>query len=292
MRGIILAAGKGTRLYPLTKPVSKPLLPIYDKPLIYYPMTALMGARIREILVIIPPGDESAFVNTLGDGSQWGISIQYKEQMVPRGIADAFLVGEEFIGDDDVCLALGDNIFYGPFFRAKTNGARQKVEEDGGAVIFGYYVTDPRAFGVVEFDEDGKALSIEEKPTFPKSHYIVPGLYFYDNEIVEKARNLQPSARGELEITDLNSEYLEEDKLWVSQLGREYTWFDAGNADSLYEASGSIKNAQRSGRMIGCPEYVALRNKWITPDQVKEIASGMATTSYGRYLRALAAGLD
>ena len=291
MKGIILAAGKGTRLYPLTKPVSKPLLPVYDKPMIYYPLTTLIDAKIKDVLVLVPPGEADAFVSLLGDGSQWGISIRYKEQLVPRGIADAFLVGEQFIGSDDVCLALGDNIFYGPVFRAKIAEALQNLDASGGASIFGYHVRNPWEFGVVEINNDGKAISIEEKPVQPKSNYIVPGLYFYDNSVVEKAHNLVPSRRGELEITDINLAYLKEESLWVTRLGQEYTWFDAGNADRLYEAAGSIRMAQRSGRMIGCPERSALSNGWITEEDVERIAGEMAKTSYGRYLAALAKGL-
>ena len=223
MKGIILAAGKGTRLYPITLPVCKPLLPVYDKPMIYYPLSVLMTAGIRDILIIVPPDDQEPFENLLGDGSQLGIRIQYLQQKVQRGIADAFLIGADFIGDDSVCLALGDNIFYGPGFRRKLRSA---VKQSGGATIFGYYVQDPRAFGVVEIDGKGRAISIEEKPTHPKSNYIVPGLYVYDNQVVEIAKTVEPSARGELEITAVNNTYLERKQLQVTTLGREYTWFD------------------------------------------------------------------
>ena len=289
MKGIILAAGKGTRLYPITRPVCKPLLPVYDKPMIYYPLSVLMTAGIRDILVIVPPDDMAPFVNLLGDGSRLGIHIEYLEQKVQLGIADAFRIGRDFIGDDSVCLALGDNIFYGPAFRRKL---RMAMDNHEGATIFGYYVSDPRAFGVVEFDGDGKAISIEEKPTHPKSNYIVPGLYFYDNNVVEIADKIKPSARGELEITAVNNAYLAHEMLHVVTLGDEYTWFDTGNADSLYEAAGSIRAAQRSGKMIGCLEETALRNGWITPAQMLKIAEDMEKTRYGQYLMAIAGDLD
>ena len=284
MKGIILAAGKGTRLYPITKPVCKPLLPVYDKPMIYYPLSVLMEAGIKDILVITPPDDTKPFVDLLGDGSQLGISIRYMEQKVQRGIADAFIIAKDFIGTDSVCLALGDNIFYGPFFRRKLRTAGRNEE---GAVIFGYYVADPRAFGVVEFDADGNAISIEEKPRHPKSNYIVPGLYFYDNDVVDIAAKIQPSARGELEITSVNEEYLRRGKLHVIPLGKEFSWFDAGNPDSLYEAAGQIRVAQRSGRMIGCLEEIAWHNRWIEKDQFLEIAHSMSKTNYGQYLESL-----
>lgn len=289
MKGIILAAGKGTRLYPITRPVCKPLLPVYDKPMIYYPLSVLMTAGIRDILVIVPPDDVEPFVNLLGDGSKLGIHISYKEQKVQRGIADAFLIGADFIGDDSVCLALGDNIFYGPAFRRKLRTAMKNTE---GATIFGYYVTDPRAFGVVEIDRDNKALSIEEKPTHPKSNYAVPGLYFYDNNVLEIAREIQPSARGELEITSVNNAYLAYKMLHVVTLGDEFTWFDTGNADSLYEAAGAVRAAQRSGKMIGCLEETALRNGWIDTEQLLELAKSMEKTKYGQYLTAIAGDLD
>lgn len=287
MKGIILAAGKGTRLYPITKPVCKPLLPVYDKPMIYYPLSILMSAGIREVLVITPPDDTQPFVDLLGDGSGLGMTIVYKEQKVQRGIADAFLIGEDFIGKDSVCLALGDNIFYGPAFRRKLREAVSGIK-DGGASIFGYYVADPRAFGVVEFDANGMAISIEEKPKHPKSNYIVPGLYFYDNEVVKIAKDVKPSARGELEITSVNNAYLKQQKLHVITLGSQYTWFDAGNADSLYDAAGAIRAAQRSGKMIGCLEETAYRNQWITVDKLLEYAEDMKKTNYGYYLQAIA----
>lgn len=289
MKGIILAGGAGTRLYPLTMVTSKQLLPVYDKPMIYYPLSVLMTAGIRDVLVIVPPDDMEPFVNLLGDGSQLGIRITYREQKVQRGIADAFLIGEDFIGDDSVCLALGDNIFYGPAFRRKL---RQAMAYQQGAAIFGYYVADPRAFGVVEIDRSGKALSIEEKPTNPKSNYVVPGLYFYDHNVVSIAKTVTPSARGELEITSVNNAYLDKGLLQVVTLGDEFTWFDTGNADSLYEAAGAIRAAQRSGKMIGCLEETALRNGWIDTAQLLDIAKTMEKTKYGQYLTAIAGDLD
>ena len=282
MKGIILAAGKGTRLHPITLPVCKPLLPVYDKPLIYYSMATLMQAGIRDILIIIPPDESKSFENLLGDGSKYGVNITYKEQLVQRGIADAFILGKDFISDDSVCLALGDNIFFGPNFRQKLRTAVKTLAE--GAIIFGYYVNDPRPFGVVEFDDDGKALSIEEKPSNPKSNYIVPGLYFYDNSVIDIAANIKPSARGELEITSVNNEYLNREQLHVITLGKEYSWFDAGTADSLYNAAGEIRSAQRSGKMIGCLEEIAVHNRWITLDQLEEAANSMKQTRYGQYL--------
>ena len=284
MKGIVLAGGSGTRLYPNTMVVSKQLLPVYDKPMIYYPLAVLMEAGIKDILVITPPDDTKPFIDLLGDGSHLGIKIQYLEQKVQRGIADAFIIAKDFIAGDSVCLALGDNIFYGPFFRRKLRIARNHGE---GAVIFGYYVADPRAFGVVEFDAEGKAISIEEKPRHPKSNYIVPGLYFYDPSVVDIAANIKPSARGELEITSVNEEYLKQGKLSVIPLGKEFSWFDAGNPDSLYEAAGQIRAAQRSGRMIGCLEEISWRNRWIEKEQFLELAQSMSKTNYGQYLEAL-----
>ena len=281
MKGIILAAGKGTRLYPITLPVCKPLLPIYDKPLIYYPLGTLMSAGIRDILIITQAEDRDDFARLLGDGSNLGVRISYADQPVQRGIADAFIIGMDFIGDDSVCLALGDNIFYGPGFRRKL---RQAASNKDGASIFGYYVRDPRPFGVVEFDDDGNAISIEEKPRNPKSNYIVPGLYFYDNQVVQIAQNIQPSARGELEITDVNNVYLENGKLKVVTLDEEFSWYDAGNADSLYEAAGAVKTAQRSGKYIGCVEEVAFMNRWITVDDLRALGENLKKTKYGEYL--------
>ncbi len=289
MKGIILAAGKGTRLYPITRPVCKPLLPVYDKPMIYYPLNLLMTAGIRDILVIVPPDDQEPFVSLLGDGSKYGVRISYVEQKVQRGIADAFLIGADFIGNDSVCLALGDNIFYGPGFRRKLRTAMKNTE---GATIFGYYVADPRPFGVVEFDAHGKAISIEEKPAHPKSNYIVPGLYFYDNRVVDIARQVKPSARGELEITAVNNAYLNYGMLNVVPLGDELSWFDAGNADSLYEAAGAIRAAQRSGKMLGCLEETAMGNGWISREELLALAEEMEKTRYGQYLMAVAGDLD
>ena len=245
MKGIILAAGKGTRLYPMTKPVCKPLLPVYDKPLLYYPLAVLQRANIRDVLVIVPPDDMEPFVRLLGDGSQIGMNISYIEQKVQRGIADAFIVGEDFVGEDDVCLILGDNIFYGNELEAKLAEA---MNPKTGATVFGYYVDHPEAFGVVEFDDDGKAISIEEKPQHPKSNYIVPGLYFYDNRVVEIAKHVQPSARGELEITSVNNAYLEMGELNVVKLGQEFTWLDAGTEESLLESAIAVKNIQKKTR--------------------------------------------
>lgn len=289
MKGIILAAGKGTRLYPITRPVCKPLLPVYDKPMLYYPLNVLMDAGIRDVLIIVPPDDMAPFVHLLGDGSQLGIHIQYVEQKIQRGIADAFLIGEEFIGEESVCLALGDNIFYGPGFRNKLRAAMSHTD---GASIFGYYVPDPRPFGVVEFDQNGKAISIEEKPAHPKSNYIVPGLYFYDKRVVDIAKTIQPSARGELEITSVNNAYLSYGTLNVVPLGQEFSWFDAGNADSLYRAAGAIQAAQRSGKMIACLEETAHRNGWINREQLVSLAKEMEKTRYGQYLLDIAEELE
>lgn len=284
MKGIILAAGKGTRLYPMTKPVCKPLLPVYDKPLLYYPLTVLIQAGIREILIIVPPGEEESFSSLMGDGSEIGIHIEYKVQEVPRGIADAFLVGKEFIGNDSVCLLLGDNIFYCPYFEEILQEARQNQE---GAVVFGYWVEDPRAFGVVEFDETGKAISIEEKPRQPKSNYIIPGLYFYDNQVVEIAEGLIPSDRGELEITDVNLEYLRKGKLKVIPFDKGLTWMDAGTADSLLEAAEIIKALQKSGQYVGCIEEAALKEGFVDLETVHKLGKKLAMTKYGNYLQTL-----
>lgn len=285
MKGIILAAGKGTRLYPMTRPVCKPLLPVYDKPLIYYSVSVLMEAGIRDILVIVPPGEEHVFQALLGDGSQWGISITYAVQLVPRGIADAMLVGAEFVGQDSVCLVLGDNIFYQKGFGAVL---KQAVAHNHGATVFGYYVEDPRPFGVVEFDADGKALSIEEKPQHPKSHYIIPGLYFYDNQVIDIARNLKPSARGELEITDVNLEYLRREQLKVVRLEQDFVWMDAGTADSVLEAAETVRDIQRdTGHYVGCIEKCALEAGWISAEQVHQLGTELEKTQYGQYLLSL-----
>ena len=285
MKGIILAAGKGTRLYPMTRPVCKPLLPVYDKPLIYYSVSVLMEAGIRDILVIVPPGEEHVFQALLGDGSQWGISITYAVQLVPRGIADAMLVGAEFVGQDSVCLVLGDNIFYQEGFG---DVLKQAVAHNHGATVFGYYVEDPRPFGVVEFDADGKALSIEEKPQQPKSHYIIPGLYFYDNQVIDIARNLKPSARGELEITDVNLEYLRREQLKVVRLEQDVVWLDAGTADSVLEAAETVRDIQRdTGHYVGCIEKCALEAGWISTEQVHQLGTELEKTQYGQYLLSL-----
>ena len=285
MKGIILAAGKGTRLYPMTRPVCKPLLPVYDKPLIYYSVSVLMEAGIRDILVIVPPGEEHVFQALLGDGSQWGISITYAVQLVSRGIADAMLVGAEFVGQDSVCLVLGDNIFYQKGFGAVL---KQAVAHNHGATVFGYYVEDPRPFGVVEFDADGKALSIEEKPQHPKSHYIIPGLYFYDNQVIDIARNLKPSARGELEITDVNLEYLRREQLKVVRLEQDFVWLDAGTADSVLEAAETVRDIQRdTGHYVGCIEKCALEAGWISTEQVHQLGTELEKTKYGQYLLSL-----
>ena len=285
MKGIVLAAGKGTRLYPMTKPVCKPLLPVYDKPLIYYPIAILMQAGISDILVIVPPGEIETFEALLGDGSQYGTRISFAEQPVARGIADALLIGQSFVGNDRVCLVLGDNIFYAPTLAATLKRA---AANDRGATVFGYWVEDPRPFGVVEFDKDGRAISIEEKPRYPKSNYIVPGLYFYDHQVMEIARHLKPSARGELEITEVNLEYLHRGELQVIPLEKNFTWLDAGTADSLLEAGQTIRNIQdTTGRYVGCLEELGLYEGWITEEQVHTIGSELSMTLYGKYLQCL-----
>ena len=285
MKGIVLAAGKGTRLYPMTKPVCKPLLPVYDKPLIYYPIAILMQAGISEILVIVPTNETATFTALLGDGSQYGLKISYAEQPVPRGIADALLIGQEFVGDDRVCLVLGDNIFYAPTLGATLKKA---AASPAAATVFGYYVEDPRPFGVVEFDKNGKAISIEEKPRYPKSNYIVPGLYFYDQQVMEIARALKPSARGELEITDVNLEYLSRGQLQVIPLEKNFTWLDAGTADSLLAAAQTIKEIQdTTGRYVGCLEELGFYEGWISEEQVHAIGDELEMTLYGKYLKCL-----
>ena len=285
MKGIILAAGRGTRLYPMTRPVCKPLLPVYDKPLIYYPLSVLIQAGIREVLVIVPPGEVDTFSALLGDGSQLGMDIRYTVQPVARGIADALLIGEEFVGNDRVCLVLGDNIFYAPTLATTLKRA---AANDRGSTVFGYWVEDPRPFGVVEFDRDGRAISIEEKPRYPKSNYIIPGLYFYDHQVMEIANHLKPSARGELEITDVNLEYLRRGQLQVIPLERNFTWLDAGTADSLLAAGQTIKRIQDStGRYVGCLEELALYEGWVTEEQVHKIGDELAMTLYGKYLQCL-----
>ena len=286
MKGIVLAGGKGTRLYPITRPCPKPLLPVYDKPMIYYPIATLMTAGIRDILIITPPDGAEPFIQLLGDGSALGVHFAYKEQKVQRGIADAFLVGEEFIGDDSVCLVLGDNIFDGPGFEIDLEKA---VNHPGGATVFGYCVEDPRPFGVVEIDRYGKAVSIEEKPAHPKSHYIIPGLYFYDNRVVEIAKTVQPSARGELEITSVNSAYLEMGELNVIKLGARFCWYDTGTAESMFQASEAVRDIQhKHRRMVGCLEAVAYKKGFIDRDQLIITGDSLKMTEYGRSLLRLA----
>lgn len=281
MKGMILAAGKGTRMYPMTLPVCKPLIPVYDKPLIYYPLAVLMQAGIREILIIVPPDEMYAFIKLLGDGSDLGLSITYRIQKVQRGIADAFLIGRSFIGSDEVCLILGDNILYGQHLEQSL----QRARSNQGTTVFGYHVDDPKPFGVVEFDREGKAISIEEKPARPKSHYVVPGLYFYPNSVVDIAEQIQPSARGELEITSVNSEYLRRGELNVVRLDQSFTWLDAGSAESLLTAANTIMKSQKhTGRQVACLEEIAHRMGYITREQLHEIGSSMAKTTYGEYI--------
>ncbi|WP_432618942.1 glucose-1-phosphate thymidylyltransferase RfbA [Butyricicoccus sp.] len=287
MKGIILAAGKGTRLYPMTKPVCKPLLPVYDKPLIYYSIAVLMEADIRDIMIIIPPDEEETFRKLLGDGSAFGVHITYAVQYVARGIADAFLVAEDFVAGDSACLVLGDNIFYAKDLCEKL---KQGAATQDGATVFGYYVEDPRAFGVVEFDEHGKAISLEEKPKHPKSNYIIPGLYFYDSDVLQLAKTLQPSARGELEITDLNRLYLESGKLQVIPLASDFVWMDAGTADSLLEAAQQIKQIQQdTGRYVACLEEIAYKHGYLSEEQVEQAGEKLNSTLYGQYLQCISA---
>lgn len=286
MKGIVLAGGSGTRLYPLTRVTSKQLLPVYDKPMIYYPLSVLMSAGIRDILIISTPTDTPRFEALLGDGSQFGITLSYKVQPSPDGLAQAFILGDEFIGDDTVAMVLGDNIFTGNGLRKKLRSAVKNAEEGRGATVFGYYVEDPERFGIVEFDENWRAVSIEEKPLQPKSNYCVTGLYFYDNKVVEYAKNLKPSARGELEITDLNRIYLEDGSLNVEVLGRGYTWLDTGTHESLFDAGNFIKTIeQHQHRKVGCLEDIAYNNGWIGRDQVEEAIRIMGKSQYGQYLK-------
>jgi glucose-1-phosphate thymidylyltransferase len=282
MKGIVLAGGSGTRLYPITKAISKQIVPIYDKPMIYYPLSVLMLANISEILIISTPRDLPVYKDLLGDGSQLGMSISYEVQAEPNGIAEAFIIGKEFIGNDSVALILGDNVFYGYGFSAILQGVSTLKE---GACIFGHYVNNPRAYGVVEFDEKWNVLSLEEKPVEPKSNYAVPGLYFYDNDVIKIAEALKPSARGELEITDLNREYLKLDKLKVQLLGRGFAWLDTGTHDSLLEASNFVQTVQkRQGLFIACIEEIAYHNRFITKEQLQALAEPLVKTEYGEYL--------
>ncbi|PHU40814.1 MULTISPECIES: glucose-1-phosphate thymidylyltransferase RfbA [Pseudobutyrivibrio] len=292
MKGIILAGGSGTRLYPLTKAISKQIMPIYDKPMIYYPLSTLMLAGIREVLIISTPRDLPVFEELLGDGKQLGMDIQYAVQEAPNGLAEAFIIGADFIGSDAVALVLGDNIFYGQSFSKVLLSAATRTESEPGATIFGYYVRDPREYGVVEFDENGVAISIEEKPAEPKSNYAVPGLYFYDNSVVEIAKTIKPSARGELEITAVNNEYLNRGNLHVETLGRGFAWLDTGNHDMLLQAAEFVSTFQkRQGMYISCIEEIAYKRGFINKDQLLKLAEPLMKTAYGQYLVDVANGL-
>lgn len=288
MKGIVLAGGSGTRLYPITKGVSKQMLPIFDKPMIYYPLSVLMQAGIKDILIISTPYDLPGFKRLLGDGSDYGVNFSYAEQPSPDGLAQAFIIGEGFIGDDSVCMVLGDNIFHGNDFVPMLREAVRAAEEDRKATIFGYWVSDPQRYGVAEFDKDGNCLSIEEKPKEPKSNYAVVGLYFYPNKVVEVAKNVKPSARGELEITTVNQRFLSDGELRVQNLGRGFAWLDTGTHDSLSEASTFVEVIEkRQGLKIACLEEIAYINGWITPERIRELAQPMLKNQYGQYLLSL-----
>lgn len=285
-KGIILAGGSGTRLYPLTIAISKQIMPVYDKPMIYYPLSVLMNAGVKEVLIISTPRDIVTFKELLGDGSQWGMHFEYKVQEKPNGLAEAFIIGEDFIGDDNVVMILGDNMFYGSHLPEILKRANAREDE---STIFGYYVKDPRAYGVVEVDKNGKAISIEEKPEEPKSNYAVPGLYFYTNDVIEIAKNVEPSARGELEITSVNDEYMKREKLTVEKLGRGMTWFDTGTHDALLETASFVQTIEkRQGMQVSCPEEIAYKNGWITAEQLSKLADKYMKTAYGQYLKDLA----
>ena len=289
MKGIVLAGGSGTRLYPITKGISKQLIPIFDKPMVYYPVSVLMLAGIREILIISTPQDLPGFRRLLGDGSDYGVSFSYAEQPSPDGLAQAFLIGEEFIGNDSVCLVLGDNIFHGSGWRHMLREAVAKAEQEQKATVFGYRVNDPERYGVVEFDAEGNCISIEEKPEHPKSNYAVVGLYFYPNKVVDVTKTIKPSKRGELEITTVNQRFLEDGELTVQTLGRGFAWLDTGTHDSLSEASNFIEVIEkRTGLKVGCLEGIALKQGWITPEKIREIAQPMIKNQYGQYLLKLA----
>ncbi|MBR1574679.1 MAG: glucose-1-phosphate thymidylyltransferase RfbA [Bacteroidales bacterium] len=293
MKGIVLAGGSGTRLYPITKGVSKQLLPIYDKPMVYYPVSVLMLAGIRDILIISTPQDLPGFRRLLGDGSDFGVRFSYAEQPSPDGLAQAFIIGADFIGDDSVCLVLGDNIFHGSGMTDLFRNAVKTAEQEQKATVFGYWVSDPERYGVAEFDREGNCLSIEEKPARPKSNYAVVGLYFYPNKVVEVARHIRPSARGELEITSVNQRFLEDGELKVQTLGRGFAWLDTGTHDSLAEATNYIETIEkRQGLKVACLEGIALRAGWVTPDKVRSVAAPMAKNQYGQYLLKMAAEVE
>lgn len=285
MKGIILAGGSGTRLYPITKAISKQLMPVYDKPMVYYPLSVLMNSDIKDILLISTPFDLPMFQRLLGDGSQWGIHIEYAQQPKPEGLAQAFVIGKDFIGDDSVCLVLGDNIFHGAGFNSLLAQAKSSVEEESKACIFGYYVDEPQRYGVAEFDEEGNCLGIEEKPENPKSHYAIVGLYFYPNSVVKIAQEIKPSKRGEYEITDVNREFLAKSQLRLLKLDRGFAWLDTGTFDSLSEASNYIETIEkRQSLKIACPEEIAYSKNWISSEQLRELALPMASNQYGQYL--------